>query len=188
MDGSTSSGSGWPVGGPEDVAWIRSGTAGIGRTIATAVPPVFERYATVVVPEDDGDMHIADAALLDVLRAHTPVQPWWLGLLEDGVSDLVVPDAPRVVLYTGWPYVLLEAGPNEAATWRAEARARWRGGLPELIFPRDRSWLVSTLWDDDWRCIGGFSALIGSLVSHPDLEAREVAVDEDATPPGHRSS
>lgn len=187
MAGPPQSASRWPIGGREEVDWIRTGTAGIGRTIATAVPPVFESYATVVVAEEDEEMRVADAALLEVLRRHTPAQPWWLGLLEDGVSDLVVPDAARVVLYADWAYVLLQAGPAEAATWRATAAARWRGSLPELIFPDDRSWLVSTLWDDDWRCVGGSRALIADLLDHPALEAREVTVDEDAAPPGHQA-
>lgn len=177
----------WPVGGPDEVAWIRDSTAGIGVTIATAIPPVYEAYATVIVPEDDDAMLTSDAALVATLQAHTRQQPWWLGLLEDGVSDLVVEAAPRVVLYTGWPYVLLQAGPEQAATWRARAAARWRGGLPELMFPVDRSWLVSTLWDDDWRCVGGSRALVDDLLRHPDLDTREVTMDEEATPPGHQS-
>ena len=43
-DGST-----WRIGTDAEVAWIASGTS-IGRTITAAIPPVFEAYATVVLP------------------------------------------------------------------------------------------------------------------------------------------
>lgn len=49
--------------------------------------------------------------------------------------------------------------------------------------------LVSTLWDDDWTCVGGSEQLIAELLSHPALQghARRVIADEDATPPGHQA-
>jgi len=90
-----------------------------------------------------------------------------------------------VRLYT-WPYVLVQAGPDQAATWRGNDEALpWHSALPELMFPLDHSWLVSTLWDDDWRCVGGPESLVDALLRHPRLEARAVTLDEDATPPGH---
>jgi len=55
------------------------------------------------------------------------------------------------------------------------------------MFPADRSWLVSTLTDDDWTCIGGPAVLIDRLLAHPDLQARPVRLGEEATPPGHRA-
>jgi hypothetical protein len=60
--------------------------------------------------------------------------------------------------------------------------------LPDLMFLADRSWLFSTLWDDDWTCIGGTRELIDAFLNHPALRyrVREVkSVVEDATPPGH---
>jgi hypothetical protein len=44
------------------------------------------------------------------------------------------------------------------------------------MFPADRSWLVSTLWDDDWTCIGGAAELVDKLLRHPDLQARAVSL------------
>jgi hypothetical protein len=43
------------------------------------------------------------------------------------------------------------------------------------------------LWDDDWICIGGPTALIAAMLADRDLarRARRVAIDENATPPGH---
>lgn len=91
-------------------------------------------------------------------------------------------------MYVGWPYVLLEGGPEQALTARLNRDVTpWHSALPELVFPRDRSWLVSTLWDDDWRCVGGPAALVDGLLLRPDLQVRAVTLDEDATPPGHAS-
>ena len=47
-------------------------------------------------------------------------------------------------------HVLVEAGPEQAAIWRKRNLSSfWKGTLPNLMFLADRSWLVSTLWDDD---------------------------------------
>ena len=86
----------------------------------------------------------------------------------------------------GWAYALLQGGPREALTARGEGGGTpWHSALPELLFPSDRSWLVSTLWDDDWRCVGGPAVLVQALLARPEMEARSVATDEVVTPPGH---
>ena len=75
-----------------------------------------------------------------------------------------------------------------AAAWRpSDGRAFGTGDLPNLIFPADHSWLVSTLWDDDWTCLGGPAGLVSRSLRHPDLQARLVALGQDATPPGHEA-
>lgn len=177
----------WPVGTATDVAWIAAGTT-VDKTITSAIPAVFEANATVVLPEDPAGQDAHDEALLSVLRAHSVDKRWWLGYLETGADDVVFPDAPRVRLYSDWPYVLVQAGPDQAATWRgSDLRSFWSGHLPNLMFPTDRSWLVSTLWDDDWTCVGGPAALVHDLLHHPELRSRVrlVEVGQDATPPGH---
>jgi len=182
-DGST-----WQIGTAADVDWIAGGTSG-GLAITSAIPPVFPAYATVVVPEPGmpDQQQARDRALLDVLARRSTQERWWLGYLETGNSDVVFVDAPRVKLYSGdWRYVLVSAGPKQAARWRSPDP--WKGCLPDVMFPGDRSWLVSTLWDDDWTCVGGSEQLIADLFSDPDLRAlmRQVTTDdEDATPPGH---
>lgn len=174
-----------PPTGSDIVDWITESTRR-GRTVISAIPPVFARYATVVVPEDTAAKTKADAALVEVLQAHTPVQSWWLGYLDTGVADVVHPEMPRVALYVGWPYVLLEGGPQQALTARSnEDSTPWHSALPELMFPSDRSWLLSTMWDNDWRCVGGPAALIDALLTLPEVEVRPVLPDDDATPPGH---
>jgi hypothetical protein len=173
-----------PAGSPV-VDWITRSTRR-DRTVMSAIPPGFARYATVLVPQDDSAKTRADTALVAVLQAHTPEQPWWLGYLDTGVAHVVDPGAPRVSLYVGWPYVLLEGGPQQALTSRSNRDSTpWHSALPELLFPSDRSWLVSTMWDDDWRYIGGSPALVDALLVRPELEARSVTPEENATPPGH---
>jgi hypothetical protein len=177
----------WRIGTQTDVAWIASGTT-TDRTVTAAIPPVFDAYATVVLPASDEERDRHDRALAGVLTEQSPDQPWWLGYLDTGADDIVFPDAPMVRLYPGWPYVLVEAGPEQAATWRMiRPGTFWIGALPNLMFPADHSWLVSTLWDDGWSCIGGSADLVRSLLAHPDLEARSVDLGQDATPPGHRA-
>lgn len=177
----------WQLGNEADVAWINAGTT-IDKTITSATPAVFAAYATIELPLDRTDQSAHDAALLSVLRTHTVDHQWWLGYLDTGADDVVFPSAPRVTIYTGWPYTLVLAGPEQASVWRRwEDGSFWMGHLPNLMFPFNRSWLVSTLWDDDWTCVGGADALIDDLLLHPTLSphVRRVETGHDATPPGH---
>ncbi len=177
----------WRVGTDAEVAWIAEGTS-IDRTITAAIPPVFEAYATIVLPYRGEGQDVHDRAVLGLLSEQSAGQPWWLGYLDTGSDDVVFPHTPMVTVYSGWHYVLVEAGPEQAATWRRSGPwSFWKGALPNLMFPADRSWLVSTLWDDDWTCIGGPAALVGNFLRHPDLQARQVVLGEDATPPGHQA-
>jgi hypothetical protein len=91
---------------------------------------------------------------------------------------------PRVTLYWEWPYVLVEAGPAQALSWRTGHMRSEAGVLPDLFFPADRSWLVSALWDDTWTFIGGPAGLIDALQRNPLANARRVGPDDDALPPG----
>jgi hypothetical protein len=184
----------WRIGTEVDVAWIGDATL-YGRAITSAIPPVFEAYATLELPgsghhdpaawSEDPARHAA--GVLDVLGQHTAPQSWWLGYLDTGIgAETVFYDVEKVTLYAGWDYVLIEAGPQQAARWRSDWV--WKGVLPDLMFPADRSWLFSTLWDDDWTSIGGPQPLINSFITHPDLRYRTRQIDRsapDMTPPGH---
>jgi hypothetical protein len=149
---------------------------------------VFEIYATVVRPDDGDAQDEHDRAMLTVLSEETADQRWWLGYLDTGSADIVFPDAPTVTLYSGWHYVLVQAGPEQAATWRTSSGGpAGRGALPDLMFPADRSWLLSKLWDDDWTCVGGPARVVDGILSHRRLTAWRVELGQDATPPGHRA-
>jgi hypothetical protein len=128
-------------------------------------------------------------ALLEALFEQSHDHEWWLGYLDTHLgADTVFPDAPMVWVYDpSWRYVLVAAGPEQAGAWRDRG---FNLALPDLIFPVDRSWLLSTPWDDDWTCIGGPDALVNRLLTHPLLGARtrRVNADEDATPPGHQGA
>jgi hypothetical protein len=171
----------WRIGTQNAVTWIEDHTSG-GLAITSAIPPVFDAYATVVIPEDDAARRTSESVLLRLLAAQSGDQSWWLGYLETGAHDMVFDHAPMVTLYAGWSYVLVEAGPLQAWTWREEDS--WRGRLPDLIYPTDRSWLVSMLWDDDWRCLGGNTELMRAVLAAPELDSRSIRIDQDATPPG----
>jgi hypothetical protein len=178
----TRDGRGWRIGTARDVDWI-SGRTAMGRSVTTAIPPVFAAFGTFHQPEGGSAAAHEQAVVAELVR-HTAEQPWWLGFLETGAHDVVFGRAPRVTLYWGWPYVLVEAGPTQALTWRTGHMRAGAGSLPDLFFPADRSWLVSALWDDTWTCIGGPVGLIAALRRNPLVNARRVQPDEDALPPG----
>ena len=187
----------WRIGTDTEVAWIVRGTSP-NLTITAAIPPVFDAYATIVVPDGGEDQERHNRPMLTLLAGQSPGPPagprWWLGYLRTGAGDMVFPGVtmaalPTVTLYAEWEYVLVEAGPGQAATWRRNEAGSlwWRDVLPDLMFPADRSWLVSTLCDDDWTYVGGPASLVDMFLAHPDLQARPVLLGEEATPPGHRA-
>lgn len=180
-------GADWRLGTAADLAWITEGTS-TDRTIQSSIPLLFDAYATIVIPGDEIERARQDRTIIEFLSEEDPGGRWWLGYLDTGCNDVVLSDAPRAFTYAGWGYVLVEAGPEQATNWRSEDSC-WHRRLPDLIFPAERPWLLSTLWDDDWTCIGGPATLVERIVHHPDVEpyARRVNPGEDATPPGHVS-
>lgn len=185
----------WQIGADLDVAWIMDGTDEGGVKITCVIPPAFEAYWTLELPysgDHDWRPHEVDRFapdVVDVLAAHTPEQPWWLGYLQRGPdSNIIFDDALQVALYNGG-YVIIEAGPEQAAAWRGDDRRDSpQERLPDVMFPHDRLWLASNLWDDDWTYFGGPGSLQRAFLAHPHLGGRARAVDvddPDATPPGH---
>jgi hypothetical protein len=86
----------WRIGGDAEVAWIRDNSE-ISFAITSAIPPIFEAYATLALPGtgdhssesplEDPDRH--NAGLLAVLSEQSATQPWWLGYLDTGGADVV---------------------------------------------------------------------------------------------------
>jgi hypothetical protein len=131
----------WRIGTDAEVAWITGGTSP-SLAITAAIPPVFDAYATVVLPDNGEDRESHNRAMLALLDRQSAGQRWWLGYLSTGAGDLVFPGAmmgtlPKVILYAGWDYVLVKAGPRQAATWRRNETASfwWDDVLPDLMFP-----------------------------------------------------
>jgi hypothetical protein len=111
-----------------------------GLAITAAIPPVFDAYATIVLPDSGEDRERHNRAMLALLEAEPAGQRWWLGYLSTSAGHLVFPGAamaalPKVTLYAEWDYVLVEAGPRQAATWRRNGSLWWRDVLPDLMFP-----------------------------------------------------
>ena len=122
------------IGTADDVAWIAGHTID-GLTVTNAIPPRFDAYATFYQPEGT-DITLHERTVVDILKAHTTPQPWWLGYLDTGAHDVVFNTVPKVTLYWGWRYVLVEAGPEQALTWRTgHMRGGLLGGLPDLSSP-----------------------------------------------------
>jgi hypothetical protein len=127
-----------PTGFDDDLAWIRRDSR-LGPTIRSAIPSGFDVYAVLDLVDER-----ADAALLAVLAPNGTdlLVAGWIVKSEPASGD-------EHLLYANWPYRLRRAT-------AAELRAAVAGedGFPDLLFPRDHAWIVSTLWDDAWRSIG----------------------------------
>jgi hypothetical protein len=78
-------GSRWRIGTDAEVAWIVHGTSP-GRAITAAIPPIFEAYATVMLPYGGEGQDEHDRAVLALLSEQSAGQPWWLGYLDTGAS------------------------------------------------------------------------------------------------------
>jgi hypothetical protein len=160
----------WRLGTDADIAFITAG-ANAETPVGDMINAIYPSYCTVELPQsnDDAELVAHEQAVIQLLTEQTDQQPWWLGYLDTGASDVVFPFAPRATPFYGHRYVLVEAGAQQAATWREKG---WSWALPELMFPADRSWLTSTGWDDSWTSIGGSEQLINSFLAHPILGPR----------------
>lgn len=171
----------WRLGTEADISFITA-RASAGTPVGDMIRAIYPSHCTLELPQsiDDAELVAHEQTVIELLIKQTDQQPWWLGYLDTGASDVVFPFAPRTTPFYGHQYVLVEAGPRQAATWRETG---WSWALPELMFPADRSWLASTGWDDSWTSIGGSDQLVNSFLTHPILGPRA----KRATPNGtHR--
>ncbi|MGH3784334.1 MAG: hypothetical protein ACRDRO_27860, partial [Pseudonocardiaceae bacterium] len=65
-------------------------------TITSAIPPVFASYCSLELPDanDRAELTQHGQAVIELLTEQTPDQPWWLGFLDTGASDVVFSYAP----------------------------------------------------------------------------------------------
>jgi hypothetical protein len=163
----------WAIGSGDDVAWIAD-SVDLSAEKVSLVPPGFAAYCRLDLPERTlGSQIRHDQALVVRLSREPAAQQWWLGYLEYGIGiDLPFSDAARTKLF-GWDYVLVQAGAEQALNWRAsESPIAWKGALPDVMFPADRSWVLVTDWDERWSGIGGTGRLVQSLLDDPELGPR----------------
>lgn len=163
----------WAIGNGDDVAWLDDAVDASAEKVSL-VPPGFAAYCQLDLPERTPGSQVShDRALVSRLSRAPASREWWLGYLEYGIGiDLPLSDAPRTKLF-GWDYVLVQAGAEQALNWRAsEPPIAWKGALPDVLFPADRSWVLVTDWDERWSGIGGTDGLVQSLLDDPELGPR----------------
>jgi hypothetical protein len=167
----------WQVGTTRDIDWIVNRTTE-GTSITSAIPPVFEAYATFYEP--DGVSVVAhERALVNRLIEFTPDQPWWLGYLDTGAHSVVFDDVPKVSLYWSWPTV--PSPPPRTSFYLATGASEGNGVLPTCSF---LSIDLAVRPPTTWTCIGGPRILIEALHHDPLVQAHRVQLGVDAKPPG----
>jgi hypothetical protein len=167
----------WQVGDDQTVSWIRSNTVGGGR-ITAAIPPIYPRYATLM-PSAGTAPEVFERECVEALEGCTPSQPWWLGFLHTGAFPSPFPDAQEVELNYNWEYLFVRARPPQALNWRrGNIRSGLDGLIPEIIYPEDRSWLLSGMWDDAFICLGCDESVLNTLRNHEEISVDEVSVNE----------
>ena len=119
----------WRIGTDAEVVWIIGGTT-TGLTVTSAIPPVFDAYATVVIPNTAERWERHDRAMLALLSERSADRPWWLGCLETAVDDFDLSRRAQGDLVRG---VALRTRRGGAATGRCVAAERSRGPLAALL-------------------------------------------------------
>src|SRR2546427_12500084 len=95
----TKDGRSWRIGTASDVAWLAGHTTQ-GLSITTAIPPVFDAYATFY-PPDGVSFEAHERAVVHELTEHTPAQPWVAGLSRHRRPRHRLPPCSEVVPVLG---------------------------------------------------------------------------------------
>ncbi|WP_133767040.1 hypothetical protein [Amnibacterium kyonggiense] len=137
----------------EDVAWIRRATA-VGGTLRSAIPGGFDVYGLLDVSE----ARPTEDALLRAVAPEPSTE-----LIAGWIDRGPYPPHPgdEHVLYSGWRYRFQRI--ESACLFGLPAEGE--GGFPDLLFPDDRSWLISLLWDDSWRSVGASHEVADRITS-----------------------
>lgn len=126
-----------------EVNWLREGNGPAG-TLSYALPGRFDVYGAIDLPDE---ISPTEDTLLSAL-APNPAAALLAGWIDRGPWP--PPHGDEFVLYWGWRYRFRWVLPAELQGLPSEGE----DSFPDLLFPPDRSWLVSLLWDDSWRSVG----------------------------------
>lgn len=101
----------------------------------------------------------------------------WIGYLDTGASDVIFDDAPKVSLFPTHDYVMIEAGPAHAESWRAEWN-RWisRG---RATSSRPRSFCGSSSAADRIGCDLSIDRFLAASVQAPDASFADLTESLD---------
>lgn len=116
------------------------------------------------------------------------------GTREPELSDAVrvALDDPHRLRLPGRDYIRIGCALSELEDpdWGYAVGLGWRhphrDPSPQLIWPRDRAWVLGTEIDFDSTLVGGSRALIDAILADPSVEALEVHADSDLTWTGDR--
>lgn len=135
----------------------------------------------VANPDRDGLPAQQLAALCDLVASHTStpdicfVGVWegygWLADSEWSASPTLRLDERTFLVRQGHLDLALAVGRSTASRGFSTER-------PSILWPADRAWFVASDPDLDSTYLGGSSALIEALLTHPDLEAWRATADD----------
>lgn len=137
----------------QDVAWIRRDTA-VSGTIRSAIPGGFDAYGLLDISEE----RPTEDALLQAVAPENSME-----LIAGWIDRGPYPPQPgdEHFLYSSWRYRFRQVSAASLQGLPTEGD----GGFPDLLFPPDRSWLISLLWDDSWRSVGASNAVASRITS-----------------------
>jgi hypothetical protein len=84
----------WRIGTDAEVMWIAGGTT-MGLTVTSAIPPVFDAYATVVIPDTTARRESHDREMLILLAGNRPTSPGGLATSRPESTTPSFPTRPR---------------------------------------------------------------------------------------------
>lgn len=131
-----------------DVDWLRLNNGAAG-TLGYAIPGYFAVYGAMNLPDE---IAATEDRLLDALAPESG-EELIAGWIDRGPWP--PPAGDEHVIYWDWKYRLRRVQSSDLRGLPGEGERCF----PDLLFPINRSWLVSMLWDDSWRSIGATRAV-----------------------------
>jgi hypothetical protein len=165
--------------------------ADVAHELGTDVQPTLEwpdliaRYEQLPEHDKTGDWDgspsigslpgIQTQALAEILNQQTQAELWYFAIWEGWAQlDLTLSRAPRVE-FPGRGMYLLSGSADDADTDFSDGNMLSSYHSPNLWWPSDRAWIVSTDIDDMVTFVGGTQSCIEAVLSDPRLESTRVA-------------